>query len=294
MTEPSPSFRRASPEQKEIQMNTTTSNEQVRTNKSPQGLRRAIRSGAVLIGAAALLASALTAVLHAAGSQSDVTPGVLPPQSHAYGKTYGEWAAEWEKLLFSIPLDRSPLLVHPCASVTVGQSGPVLLLVGSCYPAPGETCNPDCANSILSKSVTVPSGKALFFSLGWGAAGTCPEDPNFQPAPGQTLEDFLSEVVGSGIDSVVTELTAEVDGVPVKNVFQYRANSGLITFDFDPSFEGFVAPCGTGAGEHQDLIDGYWLLLTPPSKGQHTVRWIITLGPPFDLSVEDAFYITVE
>src|SRR5882757_5084559 len=44
-----------------------------------------------------------------AGPGNAGNPGVLPPQSHPYGKSYGEWAAKWVQWALSIPADRNPL-----------------------------------------------------------------------------------------------------------------------------------------------------------------------------------------
>src|SRR5262245_48585947 len=136
----------------------TTTVHRVQSKKSARGLRHAIRARAVLLGAATLLVSASVTSLHAASNRSDVTPGVLTPQSHPYGRTYGEWIIEWHKFLFSIPLDQNPAFGSTTGAV-VGQSGPVAFFV---TPFNGGEFN-----------VSLSAGKGLFVPLVLAGDGTC-------------------------------------------------------------------------------------------------------------------------
>src|SRR5262245_45548774 len=81
-----------------------------------------------LIGLASLAAVALTmltATRPALAGQGNPNPGVLPPQTTAYGKTYGEWGAAWWQWALSIPADRNPLTDKTGEFCGEGQSGPV-------------------------------------------------------------------------------------------------------------------------------------------------------------------------
>ncbi len=55
-------------------------------------------------------------------------PGVLPPHSNAYGKTYGEWSILWWQWLASAPLDQNPGLDEDGEFINYGQSGQVWFL----------------------------------------------------------------------------------------------------------------------------------------------------------------------
>src|SRR5262245_60556466 len=83
-----------------------------------------------------------------------------------------------------------------------------------------------------------------------------PCGPGFEPAPGQSLADFLTEGAAFIVDGVTT-LTAEVDGCEAEQ----------------------VRSCATGA-EQVAVADGYWLLLHPLSEGQHTLPWSVTVDIP--------------
>lgn len=187
-------------------------------------------------------------------------PGVLPPNSHAFGNTYEEWSAAWWQWVLSIPADDNPLLDQTGEKCNIGQSGKVFFLVGTAPPAP----------SAATRACTIPAGKAIFFPIiNIENDFPCP-DPNFKPAPGQSLEDFLTEGAKAVIDHV-TELEVEIDGVALKNLFDYRATSPLFTFTGDPSLI-IIDPCITGSPQPA-VSDGYWIMLTPLPPGQHEIHF---------------------
>src|SRR6185503_16480724 len=98
----------------------------------------------------------------------------------------------------------------------------------------------------------------------------CP-DPDFKPAPGQSLQDFLTQGAKDAVDQTLTGLEVEVDGVPLRNLLSYRATSDLFDITFDPSLT-FLDPCATGAPQPA-VSYGYWLMLAPLSVGTHTIHF---------------------
>ena len=129
------------------------------------------------IGALAVIL-AMAANLALAGNTN---PKVLPPNSAPYGKTYGEWGAAWWQWAVSFPYEVNPVYNDPTGAFAgLGQSGPVWFLAGTSDATAVRTC-------------AVPPGKALFFPIiNIMNDYPCP-DPSFQPAPGQTLEEFLTQ-----------------------------------------------------------------------------------------------------
>ena len=128
----------------------------------------------------------------------------------------------------------------------------------------------------LNGAITVPPGKALFFPLinfVWISTG--PADP-------QTAEG-IREIVKPPADAV-TDLTCQVDGVPVKNLGAYRTESPL----FDVTLpEGDVF--GAGPATYGPSMDqGYYLMLAPLSAGEHTIHFKGSM-PATMSSVLDAF-----
>src|ERR1041385_4839872 len=119
--------------------------------------------------------TAFCASVSAAPHQStSAQPGLIPADATPYGHSYVEWAEMFWQHVLSIPAAQNPALGN--SDCTVDQSGPVWFL-----PAPlGATVGVAC---------TIPPGKALFFpAISFENDYPCP-DPNFQPAPGQSLED---------------------------------------------------------------------------------------------------------
>jgi hypothetical protein len=210
--------------------------------------------------------------------------GVIPPNAKPYGKSYGEWGARFAQWLSSIPAPDNPLL-NPAASCSTGQSGPVWFLP----PNTGGTNTAYC---------TVPTGKAIFFSLtGYIANYPCPF-PGYEPVPGQSLKDFLTQVASYYGADHTTQLEVEVDGVPLKNLFSYRGTSDLFYLTEDPSLI-VLDPCDTGTPQPA-VSDGYWIMLAPPSVGNHTIhvfgKQVFTQAQDgFDLTLtfENNFYLTV-
>jgi hypothetical protein len=188
---------------------------------------------------------------------------VLPPQSHAYGKTYGEWGAAWWQWAFSFPFGQDPITDLTGQYNMEHQSGPLWFLAGT-------------GGRAITRTVTIPAGKGVFLAIiNVLNDYPCP-DPSFEPAEGQTLEEFLLEGADFLI-SHVTELEVELDGVPVNDLFDYRGTSGLFTFTADPSWVA-SDPCVTGTPQ-QGVADGYWIMFAPMSVGQHTIhargKWVI-------------------
>src|SRR5882724_12472074 len=81
---------------------------------------------------------------------SQQAPGVLPPKSQPYGKTYSEWSAGWWKWALGLPVDGHPFNSDPNPDfrIDAGQSGQVWFL-----GAPFGTTVRNC---------TMPVGRALF------------------------------------------------------------------------------------------------------------------------------------
>ena len=94
-------------------------------------------------------------------------------------------------------------------------------------------------------------------------------DPNFQPAPGQSLYDFLISPISPGIDAV-TGFTATLDGVQLDDVLDYRHTSkNVFHFKGDPTMEQWDT-CVT-THRQEAVQDGYYLMFKPLSPGAHQI-----------------------
>jgi hypothetical protein len=188
-------------------------------------------------------------------SQANVNPGVIPNQ----GKKYADLSTKWWQWAFSFPAADIPFFnTGGPVDVSAGQSGYIWFLAG--------------ANSgPTTRTAHVPTGVSLFFPMANLVNDyPCP-DPSFQPDPGESLEHFLQRT-GAPYLQFMTELFAEVDHVPLRNLGSYVAISPIFTFTADPAAAASFDPCITGTPQPGVSV-GYWLLLTPLPPGQHTVHF---------------------
>lgn len=225
-------------------------------------------------------------------------PGVIPPHAKYGGLSYGDWGGLWWRWAFSIPPEQNPVLDATGELGHVGQSGPVWFLAGT-FGGPAE------------RTVSVPAGKALFFPLiNYFWVTTCVDEP-------RTI-DGIRPLVAPFADAVdpASELSAEIDGVSVKNLGQYRGESrlfctgldlfGVVTVedllasgfcaegvDYDPNCSDLPNPeehYGPADGFGPAMSDGYWLMLAPLSVGEHTIHFAAMSG---DLSLDVTYHLTV-
>ena len=174
-------------------------------------------------------------------------PGVLPPGSHAFGLSQGEWSAKWWQWAFSFRADAHPLL--DTAGCDAGQSGPVWFLGGS------------FVNTTVVRECTVPAGKVIFFPVLNTECSTI-EGPPFFGSNEAELRACAAAVTNTG-------MFATIDGVAVQNLSSYRVQSPLYVFSA-PDGGLFGGPV-SGA---QSISDGVWLMLAPLSAGRtHTIHF---------------------
>ena len=211
------------------------------------------------------------------GIKQHHNPRVIPPQAKAYGKSYGEWGAAWWEWAVSIPYATNPIFDPTGADGSQGQNQIPWFLAGT-------------AGGAVDRTITIPCGRPVFFPLvAFANDYPCP-DPTFQPAPGQSLQDFLTQ----GADAIVSQidvLTAEVDGVTINSLTAYRGTSGLDYFTGDPSLTATFDPCLTGSSQ-AFVSDGYWLMLAPFPPGHHTIHFTGGISA-WGFLVDVTYHITV-
>lgn len=234
----------------------------------------------ILCGMLLAVSLAIGLTSQVASGQGNPNPGVIPSEARAYGLSYGEWGAQWWRWAYSFPVAQFPPLQSGELDCSAGQSGPVWFLAGTVRQGP------------VTRSCTIPTGKALFIPIiTYLNDYPCP-DPNFQPPPGETLEQFLTEGAQAVIN-LVTELEVAVDGHSLNDLFSYRATSRLFTFTADPSLVA-LDPCVTGT-EQFGVTDGYAIMLNPLPSGLHTIffRGLIDFGGGSTFEVQVTYNLTI-
>lgn len=207
-----------------------------------------------LAGLVLLVGTATTGL----AGERNLNPAVLPTQSSAYGKTYGEWSGAFWRWVFSQPLAGHPLLDETGEDAANGQSGKVWFLAGT-------------FGGGATREVIVPVGKALFIAVLTTCYVNVPElgDPEWSPEQWKTV----SAINASFIDGA--EVSCKIDGVEVANLAGYRqrtplGNEYMCTMPEGNLFDSFGLPAGTYGPA---IDDGIYLLLAPLSRGKHTIRF---------------------
>ncbi|MGZ6142718.1 MAG: hypothetical protein ACXWLM_05235 [Myxococcales bacterium] len=175
---------------------------------------------------------------------------------HPYGTSMKEWAFDWMRWEYSIPAAVNPNIVAG-VPYDVNQAAQVFFV-------------PDGPRRGVIDAFTVPREKALALMLSQiNNDYPCP-DPNFHPAPGQSLFDFL--IAGlTQINDNITVLDVTLDGVAVHDPLRYRFTSTqLIEFTGDESLAANFDPCVTGSVQPA-VADDVFLLFKPLSRGQHVL-----------------------
>jgi hypothetical protein len=200
-------------------------------------------------------------------------PGVLPPHSKAFGKTYGEWSAAWWQWALTTPANRHPLT--DSADCSAGQSGKVFFLGGTFTAVPGS--GPNEIIGTADRDCTIPTGKAIFFPILNGECSTI-EGNGTTEAELRSCAEFLADHVE---DMVVT-----IDGVALQNLESYRVQSPL--FEFGPLPDPNIFGLTPGATSPA-VADGFYILLAPLSAGQHTIHFS---GKAVFTAAQDGFDLT--
>jgi hypothetical protein len=162
--------------------------------------------------------------------------------------------ANWRWFL-SIPLAVGPNKDADGLNCGINQDGDVWFIGGPLSSSFTRTCHIPFGKRILSPIVDVINDFP------------CTADPTFKPAPGQSLEAFLTDGAKYVVD--LTRLAqAQFDGSPLR---VQRVTSKLFGFtaaaDLAPDFDS----CVTGSPQ-LGVSDGLFVLIPPPSRGHHVLH----------------------
>ena len=177
---------------------------------------------------------------------------------HWRGQSMAEWAKDWWRWWMPIPANVNPAL-DDGTHCGINQEGPVWFIGGPITPTFARTC-------------AIPHGKAILSPItSFINDYPCP-NPAFQPAAGQTLEDFLA----AGIADAVSQTSGQaiLDGKPFKAA---RVSTTLFGFSGAASLSAFDS-CVTGSPQ-VGVSDGYFIVIEPLPRGDHVLQ--ITSNGPF-------------
>lgn len=194
-------------------------------------------------------------------NESQAQNSILFPRSaQPYGASLAEWANRESQWIYGLPAAGNPLTDQTGARCDVGQEGPVWFLPRIAGPRVFSG----------SRTCTIPFGKAILLEIGaYVDPWPCP-DPNFKPAAGQSLYDFLSGDAKAFMDGV-NRLEVSLDGRALEDVLDYRfASESIFTLTGDPTFAA-LDPCVTGSPQPA-IVNGFFMMFKPLDRGQHIIR----------------------
>jgi hypothetical protein len=167
--------------------------------------------------------------------------------------------AQFWRWNYSIPVGVDPGSDTTGVNCGINQEGDVWFLAG---PASGDS----------TASCTVPNDKTIVAAVYTSIDDyPCP-DSTFQPPPGQSLEDFLTQDDQQFVDGEIT--AAYLDGRPLKSM---RIKSGL--FKFTAAANHVVSdPCVTGSPQLA-VSDGFFVFVEPLHPGDHVL--VLNWSGPF-------------
>lgn len=210
-----------------------------------------------------------------AGGRDNHNPGIFPPRSEPFGRSYGEWGDAWVRWAYSFPADQNPITDTTGQYAAVGQSGPVWFLAGT-------------AGGAAERSIKVPEGKALFFPV---AEWTWINMPAYGDNPWSRAQEAYTRGVIAGFVDDYVNLSCQIDGREV-NLDDYRfqtprGHAYMVTLPDNNLW-------GVAAGTYGPSVDdGYWLMLAPLSHGHHTIHFTAAQGSLFSWSLDVTYHITV-
>lgn len=242
-------------------------NEMIRKSNSGKILQPMVLA-IIIIGFMVLVPMAVKA------DSSNPNPGVLSPEAKII---YEELSVKWWQWALEIPNKTDS--IHPILDTTgescdIEQSGPVWFLAGTAGGDP------------VTRICTIPSKKAILIPI-INAATWIPTD-------GSNKKE-IKEAAKNLMDHVET-VEATVDGVDLKNLKgDYRFQSRFFTFTGPDKPDETIFPGQSGF--HVAVADGFWILVSPLSKGQHEIH-VIGIAPfpefGFTFRSEVTYHLTVK
>jgi len=194
------------------------------------------------------------------GDDSNPNPMLFAKDARPYGRSIARWSELLWSYIYSIPVDHNPFFDTTGENCAVAQDGPVWFL-----PAvPGSSLG-----TSISRSCTIPLERAVMMQLSSALNDfPCP-DPNFHPAPGQSLYDFLIGGISPLFDGE-TGFVVTLDDVNIQDPLSYRFFSDDV-FSFKPDLSMVAFDSCITQKNMLGVTDGFYLLFKPMTPGQHTL-----------------------
>lgn len=175
---------------------------------------------------------------------------LFPTNAKLFGKHNEDWAIRLAKA--SVALE--------CNNISLAQ----LLNLTDKVVAPYGNVEDSSAEYTITKDQFVFLSPAFLFNY-----YECPAEDEWEPAEGQSIEDFLKDYANESIDAIET-IEVFFDGIEIEEINKYRLNTELFYFQGNPDLTECYDPCITGESQ-PGLVDGYFLMFKKMKVGNHTI-----------------------
>lgn len=204
-----------------------------------------------------------------ASGATQARAAILAPGDSYAGRTYNDWQVVFWQTGFATPIVGGD---HPFFSGGVlGEVDGVVMLTG--------------VVGVATLDLTISENTAILFPI------LNIESSVFEAPPFHGDDEASLTANSVALLDQTSGLFAEIDGAPVADLTPFRFISPLFTWGPVPANNIVGAPAGTTS----DAVDaGYYLLLTPLSVGNHTIRFGGDFGGPLSgFSIDTTYNITV-
>jgi hypothetical protein len=205
---------------------------------------------------AILMGMSLTYTVNAAAVKDEVGNG----QPKIYGKTYGEWSAQWFQWAYAGPVGANAVQDTTGEFCAVNQPhGKVWFLAGS-FGLTG-----------LERTCTIPPNRALFYPL---------INVSWTDCPGTSDEDLTDAEVrdllaNNAAGDFACQLTSTLDGASISSlqILTVRTQSPKFSTVLPENnvIAGSCVPPLPAGETGRQIAEGYWVMLPPLSPGEHTL-----------------------
>jgi hypothetical protein len=189
-----------------------------------------------------------------------INPSVYSTNDKPYGVTYGEWTANFWKWVIAIPQNVNPNNDATGKNCAINQKDTNVWYLAPTFGGAAE------------RTCTIPRERSILFPL---LAGEC----NYLENPELTTESQLHSCAMQANDVGSRSMEVIVDGVKLKNLENYRAQSAF-DISFPPNNIFSVKP-----GINTKVSsDGFWVFLKPLSTGKHELEFSASQINPSEVS----------
>lgn len=212
-------------------------------------------------GVVAVLGLMIAATASADGYQN--SSKIVEPGEELFSLSYNELVDLWTNWFITEPIATNPAFDPDGRFCDRNQDGRVWFLASTFGGVVDRTCE-------------VPAGKAIFVSVGGAGVSFAPEFPSAGDPCLQMATDL--EKVRCDINNDIpvapnVTLEATLDGIPVEDLFAFRAQSKPGGFTLRVPDPSFLTDLGLPAGDRfPAMADGYFLFLKPLRPGVHTLN----------------------